>query len=127
MNARARFLLSAGCCALMCCAPAAFAQAVADASAPQARQSADDAWWTGPMLANSAATLPRGHFLVEPYLYDVSSSHSDGYGSLTYMLYGVSDRFTAGLVPVFGYTRVAVAPTAAASRPATSACRRNTG
>jgi len=59
------------------------------------------------MLANSAATLPRGHFLVEPYLYDASSSQADGYGSLTYMLYGVSDRFTAGLVPVFGYTRVA--------------------
>ena len=35
------------------------------------RQSLDDAWWTGPMLAPSAATLPRGHFLIEPYLYDV--------------------------------------------------------
>ncbi|MGN6312537.1 MAG: transporter [Rhodanobacteraceae bacterium] len=58
------------------------------------------------MLANSAATLPRGHFLIEPYLYDVSSSQADGYGSLTYILYGVSDRFTAGMVPVFGYTRV---------------------
>src|SRR5690348_18424552 len=84
-------------------AVAAHAQAV-DGSY---RQSVDDAWWTGPMLANSAATLPRGHFLIEPYLYDVSSSQADGFGSLTYMLYGVSDRFTAGLVPVFGYTRVA--------------------
>ena len=34
-------------------------------------QSLDDAWWTGPMLAPSAATLPRGHFLIEPYLFDV--------------------------------------------------------
>jgi len=37
------------------------------------RQSLDDAWWSGPMLAPSAATLPRGHFLVEPYFYDVST------------------------------------------------------
>lgn len=73
---------------------------------PPPRQSLDDAWFTGPMLANSAATLPRGHWLIEPYLYDASSAHADGYGSLTYMLYGLSDRLTAGLVPVFGYNRV---------------------
>ncbi|NMW23801.1 MAG: hypothetical protein A2211_15825 [Rhodanobacter sp. RIFOXYA1_FULL_67_6] len=70
------------------------------------RQSQDDAWWTGPMLANSAATLPRGHVLIEPYVYDVSSPHADGYGSLTYMLYGLTDRLTVGLVPVLGYSRV---------------------
>ncbi len=75
-------------------------------SAPAPRQSLDDAWWTGPMLANSAATLPRGHVLVEPYLYDVHSAHADGYGSLTYMLYGLTDRLTVGLVPVLGYNRV---------------------
>ncbi len=73
---------------------------------PPLRQSQDDAWWTGPMLANSAATLPRGHFLIEPYLYDVSSAHSDGFGSLTYMLYGLTDRLTVGLVPVLGYNRL---------------------
>jgi hypothetical protein len=105
MSFRSRFLISSWCCVLFCGAAPASAQTAADVSAP--RQATDDAWWTGPMLANSAATLPRGHFLVEPYLYDASSSHSDGYGSLTYMLYGVTDRFTAGLVPVFGYTRVA--------------------
>src|SRR5690348_12820939 len=105
MKTRTRLLMSSWCCVLIGCAPPALAQTAADASPP--RQSVDDAWWTGPMLANSAATLPRGHFLVEPYLYDASSSQADGYGSLTYMLYGVSDRFTAGLVPVFGYTRVA--------------------
>ena len=38
-----------------------------------ARQSLDDAWWTGPMLAPSANTLPQGHFLIEPYLYDVTT------------------------------------------------------
>ncbi len=41
------------------------------AFAQDARQSLEDAWWTGPMLAPSAATLPRGHLLIEPYLYDV--------------------------------------------------------
>jgi hypothetical protein len=68
------------------------------------------------MLANSAATLPRGHFLIEPYLYDVRSSahfdhdrtrqrttRSDSYGSLTYMLYGVVDRASVGLVPTFSF------------------------
>ena len=88
---------------------AAWAQHVADipaVSSQPARQSQDDAWWTGPMLANSAATLPRGHFLIESYLYDATSSHSDGFGSLTYMLYGLTDRLTVGLVPVLGYNRV---------------------
>lgn len=78
------------------------------------RQAMDDAWWTGPMLANSADTLPRGHVLIEPYLYDVRSAHADGYGSLTYMLYGVTDRLTVGLVPVLGYNRVAGAPDSSA-------------
>lgn len=74
------------------------------------RQALDDAWWTGPMIANSAATLPRGHVLIEPYLYDVRSAHADGFGSLTYMLYGLTDRLTLGLVPVLGYNRVDGAP-----------------
>jgi hypothetical protein len=74
------------------------------------RQALDEAWWTGPMLANSAATLPRGHVLIEPYLYDVRSAHADGFGSLTYLLYGVTDRLTVGLIPVFGYNRVDGAP-----------------
>lgn len=78
------------------------------------RQALEDAWWTGPMLANSAATLPRGHFLVEPYLYDVKSTRADGFGSLTYLLYGVTDRLTVGVVPVFGYNRVEGAPDSSA-------------
>jgi hypothetical protein len=65
-----------------------------EASPPSSvvRQSLDDAWWTGPMLAPSGATLPRGHFLVEPYLYDVIAAHSNGFGSLTYVLYGLADH-----------------------------------
>ena len=65
-----------------------------------------DAWWTGPMLAASAGTLPRGHVLVEPYLYNVMTPHGNEYGSLTYLLYGVTDRLTAGLTPTFDYTTV---------------------
>jgi hypothetical protein len=80
------------------------------------RQALDEAWWTGPMLAPSGATLPHGHFLIEPYLYDVtvqgrydhhgsrhSAPHSNGFGSLTYMLYGVTDKVTLGLIPVAGF------------------------
>jgi hypothetical protein len=84
----------------------------AEAAAPGAQQpsSADrqqlgEAWWTGPMLANNASTLPRGHFLVEPYLYDVISPHTNGFGSLTYIEYGLANRFTVGLIPTFGYNK----------------------
>lgn len=83
------------------------------------RQSLDDAWWTGPLLAPSAATLPRGHILIEPYVYDVttqgfydsngarvSSPHSNAFGSLTYFNYGLANKFTVGLIPTFGYNDV---------------------
>jgi hypothetical protein len=69
------------------------------------------------MLAPSAGTLPRGHILIEPYLFDVARlGHFDrngsrqdvarvhGFGSLTYMLYGVADRVTVGLVPTAFYS-----------------------
>ena len=65
-----------------------------------------EAWWTGPMLAASADTLSRGHVLLEPYLFDSVSSHADHFGSVVYALYGVTDRFSAGLMPVFAYTSV---------------------
>jgi hypothetical protein len=67
------------------------------------RQSLDDAWWTGPMLAPNATTLPRGHLLIEPYLYDVISAHANGLGSLTYINYGLLDRVTVGLIPTGGF------------------------
>ena len=92
---------------------------VASAQNPSDRQSLDDAWWTGPMLAPSAATLPQGHFLIEPYLYDViqqgqydrngvkrRAPESNGFGSLTYINYGLVDKLTIGLIPTFGYNRV---------------------
>ena len=69
------------------------------------------------MLAPSASTLPRGHFLFEPYFYDVrvqghfdrdgnrhSAPDSNGFGSLTYVLYGLADRLSLGVIPVAGHT-----------------------
>jgi len=81
------------------------------------RQSRDDAWWTGPLLAAGAGTLPQGHFLFEPYLFDVSVDDrfdddgrrrsvpsSDYYGSQSYVLYGLADKVTVGLIPRFGFS-----------------------
>jgi hypothetical protein len=86
--------------------------------APPARQALDEAWWTGPLLASGASTLPRGRALIEPYLYDAKpygvidgegkrhpAPDADTWGSQTYLLYGVTDAFTAGLIPRFGYRR----------------------
>jgi hypothetical protein len=82
--------------------------------AAAAQQSREDAWWTGPMLAANAATLPQGHALIEPYLFDIiTNGHFDtsgnkhagplehDIGSLTYMLYGFTDNISAGLLPRF--------------------------
>src|SRR4051812_875241 len=69
---------------------------------PSSEQSTDDAWWTGPILAQSAATLPKGHFLIEPYFYDVISGGSHSVGSRAYVLYGLVDRFTVGVIPILG-------------------------
>lgn len=82
------------------------------------RQSLDDAWWTGPLLASGASTLPKGHILFEPYLYDAkpygsfdadgrrrSAPDADNLGSSAYMLYGVTDTLTAGFIPHLGYRR----------------------
>jgi hypothetical protein len=74
------------------------------------RQSLNDAWWTGPMLAASAATLLRGHSLIEPYLYDVIGAHSNGFGSLTYVLYGLTDKLTVGAIPTGGFNKVSDGP-----------------
>lgn len=84
------------------------------------RQSLEDAWWTGPLVAAGAGTLPKGHALIEPYLFDVirygrfdengdrhSVPRDHGYGSLAYMLYGVTDEFTVGMIPTFGFNDVA--------------------
>jgi len=89
----------------------------------ETRQSPEDAWWTGPILASSAASVPRGHFLIEPYLYDsmlagrfdqegahrsVSRSHS--VRSTISVQYGLSDRVTVGATPALGFNRASGGP-----------------
>jgi hypothetical protein len=80
------------------------------------QQSLDDAWWTGPLLAPSAGTLPQGHWLLEPYLFDAmtfghfdrhGTLHSTGaaheFGNQSYVEYGLVDGFTLGLIPRLGF------------------------
>lgn len=83
---------------------ALLASGVAAQDTATARQSREDAWWTGPMLANSAETLPLGHVLVEPYVYDVMTDGADNFGSRAYVLYGLTDNLTVGAIPIIGYT-----------------------
>jgi hypothetical protein len=86
------------------------------------RKSAE-AWFTGPMLANTAATLPRGHVAVETYLYDVSvqgafdrdgrrhsTTHANSFGTLTYAVYGLRDRLSVGFVPTASLNTVSGGP-----------------
>jgi hypothetical protein len=86
-------------------------------------ESRADAWWTGPMLAANAASLPQGHALVEPYLFDViSNANLDGsgnrhstptsqtIGSLSYVLYGLTDSIGVGFLPHFAYNMPAGGP-----------------
>jgi hypothetical protein len=73
--------------------------ALADETALQSR---DDAWWTGPMLAVSPNGPGQGHALTETYFYDQIADRSQSLRSFNYLLYGVSDRFTLGAIPVFG-------------------------
>lgn len=93
--------------------------AAAQVTSVPPREPLADAWWTGPMLAPNATTIPKGHILIEPYLYDVitqgfydstgtrhSTPHENGFGSLTYMNYGLFNGFTVGLIPTFGYNEV---------------------
>lgn len=99
----------------------ACAAVAADVAPPPAntRQSLDDAWWTGPIITAGAGTLPKGHFLIEPYVFDVvtydrydargkrsGASQVDSFGSLTYILYGLTDKVTVGLIPTFGFNDV---------------------
>jgi hypothetical protein len=106
-NLRSRFL------ALAAAAPLSQLSALpvlADAPNSEAQASLGaaiaEAWWTGPMIANSAATLPTGHVLIEPYLFDRLGKGSNAYGSLVYMLYGLTDKLTLGVSPTFGYDTI---------------------
>jgi hypothetical protein len=116
-GARARALVGA---LLLSSGAAVYAE---DAATQANHQSLDDAWWTGPLLAASASTLPQGHFLVEPYVYDVitygynnpqgqrvSTPHVNDFGSQSYILYGITDQISGGLIPRFGYEAASQGP-----------------
>jgi Putative MetA-pathway of phenol degradation len=101
--------------ALRCALGAAFVAAwaaltFAEAEPEDAPQSPGDAWWTGPLLAYSAHSLPQGHMLIEPYLYDVAASRTDSVHSFTYFLYGATDRLTVGMAPDIAFTSARGAP-----------------
>ncbi|MGH8177359.1 MAG: transporter [Steroidobacter sp.] len=110
--------MAAAACALLMLAGPAIAENEGASTAVN-RQSLDDAWWTGPILAASAGTLPQGHFLVEPYVYDAISygrydadgersdtKDTNSFGSQTYLLYGLTDRVSIGLIPRFAFNDV---------------------
>ena len=94
-----------------------------DAQPEPARQAIADAWWTGPLLAPSASTFPAGRALIETYVFDVNGTgrydtnrrHAPGaggheLGSLSYLIYGLTDRVSVGLLPTFFYDEPAGAP-----------------
>ncbi|HEV2594646.1 MAG TPA: hypothetical protein VGU01_05535 [Sphingomicrobium sp.] len=55
------------------------------------------------MLAASAETLSKGHVLIEPYLFDIRTHSSDHFANLTYLLYGLSNRLSVGMIALEGF------------------------
>lgn len=115
-----RSVLGCGCAILALSVAGASAAEAPQAGAP-ARQALSDAWWTGPLLAPSPATLPPGHVLFEPYLYDSivdgrfdtrgarhGTARADHFGSQSYLIYGLADRFSVGMIPRFGFVQPSV-------------------
>ena len=124
-RARCHAHILAGAVAVLVAGLTSVSARAADATdPPSTAQPLDDPWWTGSLLASGAATLPRGHALVEPYVYDFHSigrfddkgnretvAADDTFGSQTYLLYGVTDHFTAGVIPHFGYRHLSTGST----------------
>ena len=69
-----------------------------DPQAASSRERADEAWWTGPIVAASAETLPQGRVLVEPYFFDVHTSGQNQLTNLNYVLYGLTEGFSLGAI-----------------------------
>jgi hypothetical protein len=93
-----RFVL-AGVAALACGMSSPAAAQSADTE--QLRSAMKSARWTGPMLASTAETLPRGHFYTEPYFYDVIVHGDHHPGSSGFYQYGLFDNLTVGFQPSF--------------------------
>ena len=68
------------------------------ASAVAGVERPEDAWWTGPLFAASANTLPKGHLLVEPYLFDLRSGSADRLGTSLFVVYGLAQGVAIGFV-----------------------------
>ncbi len=75
------------------------------------------------MLANSPSTGSPGHLLVETYFYDLMSERRfdrdgrrqasprfDAFGSQTYLVAGVAEGFSLGLVSVVGFNTIEGGP-----------------
>jgi len=71
------------------------------ADTEQLRTAMKTARWTGPMLASTAETLPKGHFYTEPYFFDVIVRGDHHPGSSGFYQYGLLDNLTVGLQPNF--------------------------
>jgi hypothetical protein len=69
-----------------------------------------------PRQSPGAGTLPAGHALIEPYFFDavvmggydrdghrVGAPREHDYGSQSYVLYGLTDTLTVGVLPRFGF------------------------
>ena len=65
------------------------------------RAAMNTARWTGPMLASTAETLPKGHFYTEPYFFDVIIQGNHHPGSSGFYQYGLLDNLTVGIQPNF--------------------------
>jgi hypothetical protein len=77
---------------------------VARAEAPYSERLSEamqSARWTGPLLASTAETLPKGHFYTEPYFFDVISGGEHHPGTSGYYQYGLADNLTVGVQPDF--------------------------
>jgi hypothetical protein len=125
-RARCTIALNAACFLLAATAARADGVPVQQPLSCEQRHPMNDAWWTGPMLANTPATAPRGHSLIETYVYDVttegayapsgarqSARHANSYGTLTYLIYGLSDKTGIGFIPTAGYNTATGEPSSA--------------
>jgi hypothetical protein len=65
-------------------------------------QTSDEAWWTGSLLSASPAPLRPGLMNVEPTLLESTAAGPGRSTVITPILYGISDRFTFGALPVLG-------------------------
>ncbi len=93
--------------------PALADEAPALAGEASIRESLDDAWWNGPLLAIPAGTIPEGTFAAGAALLDQFSHAGGGANAVpapglneadfrSALIYGVSDNLNLGLWPLMG-------------------------